>query len=438
MKPLSFSYIPSCLLSQQDIANVSAQLEQERMRIKDALSLKYATNYASFYLPSDDVLFKHVQHVVELKRALRPTALVVIGIGGSNLGTLAIHQALSGMWANETPGALKVYYADTIAPDYTTQLRAVIERELAAGNTVVLNVVSKSGATTETVINFELLLDLLKKYRPHDYAQYVVVTTDEGSKLWNLAEREKFTCLAIPKLVGGRYSVLSAVGLFPLGMLGVDIASLRAGARDMLTKCLQDSQSVAAISAAIMALHYKDGHNIHDLFVFCPELVGIGQWYRQLVGESLGKQHDKHGNDVFVGPTPTVSVGSTDLHSVGQLYLGGPHDKYTTFINIESSDAMLKIGSAIKVNELVPDLEGKSVNFVLHAIVQGVQKAYATSQRPYTSITLPQKNAYYCGQLLQWKMLEVVYMGVLLEVNPFDQPQVELYKQETRKILAHE
>lgn len=438
MKTINFSYIHTCLLSQQDISKTIAKLESERLRIKEAMVQKYATDYASFYLPSDLELLKKIQHVIKDKRALRPTALVVIGIGGSNLGTLAVYQALAGMWANETPGALKVYYADTIAPDYTTQLRAVIERELAAGNTVVLNVVSKSGATTETVINFELLLDLLKKYHPNDYAQYVVVTTDEGSKLWKLAEREKFTCLAIPKLVGGRYSVLSAVGLFPLGMLGVDIASLCDGARDMLTACLQDIQSVAAVSAAIMALHYKDGHNIHDLFVFCPELVGIGQWYRQLVGESLGKQHDTRGNDIFVGPTPTVSVGSTDLHSVGQLYLGGPHDKYTTFINVESSDVMLKIGTAIEVNELVPDLEGKTVNFVLNAIVQGVQKAYATSQRPYTSITLPQKNAYYCGQLLQWKMLEVVYMGVLLEVNPFDQPQVEIYKQETRKILANE
>ena len=98
----------------------------------------------------------------------------------------------------------------------------------------------------------------------------------------------------------------------------------------------------------------------------------------------------------------------------------------------------VKIGNAIAVNELVPDLQGKSVAQVVHAIEQGVQLAYATSQRPFSSIVLPQKNAYYCGQLLQWKMLEIIYMGALLEVNPFDQPQVELYKQETRKILAHE
>ena len=164
----------------------------------------------------------------------------------------------------------------------------------------------------------------------------------------------------------------------------------------------------------------------------------MGQWYRQLMGESLGKQHDVQGQDVFVGPTPTVSVGSTDLHSVGQLYLGGPYDKYTTFLSVESYHSTVKIGNAIAVNELVPDLQGKSVAQVVRAIEQGVQLAYTTSQRPFSSIVLPQKNAYYCGQLLQWKMLEIIYMGALLEVNPFDQPQVELYKQETRKILAHE
>ncbi len=438
MKPISFSYAHSCLLSPDEIATVCEQLEPERIRSKNALSKEYATDYASLYLPSDKALHDRVNKMVAEKQKLKPTVLVVLGIGGSNLGTLAVYQALAGIWANNIPGAIKVYYADTIAPDYTAQLLSVVEQELVAGNTVILNIVSKSGTTTETVINFELFLDLLKKYRPKDYASCVVVTTDQGSKLWNLAERHNFSCLAVPKLVGGRYSVLSAVGLFPLALLGIDISSLCAGAQDMRDSCLIGPQSVAAISAAIALLQYNDGHIINDFFVFPAELAGMGQWYRQLMGESLGKQHDVQGQDVFVGPTPTVSVGSTDLHSVGQLYLGGPYDKYTTFLSVESYHSTVKIGNAIAVNELVPDLQGKSVAQVVRAIEQGVQLAYTTSQRPFSSIVLPQKNAYYCGQLLQWKMLEIIYMGALLEVNPFDQPQVELYKQETRKILAHE
>lgn len=438
MKSISFSYAQHCLLSPEEITQTISHIEPERIRIKNALIKEYATDYASFYLPSDTALYTYVQEIIDQKLALNPTVLVVIGIGGSNLGTLAIYQALAGLFANENKKGLKVYYADTFAPDYTAQLLDIVERELRANNKVILNVVSKSGTTTETIINFELFLQLLKKYCPQDYHKYVVVTTDEGSKLWKFAAPQDFVCLAIPKLVGGRYSVFSAVGLFPLGMLGIDIKSLLAGAKDMRDNCLANTQSLAAISAAILFLHYQDGYNVHDVFVFPAELIGIGAWYRQLAAESLGKQYNKMGKDVFVGSTPTVSVGTTDLHSVGQLYLGGPYDKYTTFISVDSYESSLSVGNSKLIRDLMPDLEDKSLQSVLFAIVNGVQKAYATSQRPFTSIVLPQKNAYYCGQLLQWKMLEIVYMGALLEVNPFDQPQVELYKQETRKILSHD
>jgi glucose-6-phosphate isomerase len=434
MKSILFS-IQHGLFSNHAIQQVIQQLDDERGKIKAALTQGYQSEYACLHVVQDSQLLTPITTLVAQKKKLNPALLIVIGIGGSNLGTLAVYQALAGIYANDMSGTLKVYFADTIGGDSTSQLYKLIEQTLQAGATVILNVVSKSGTTTETIINFELFIDLLRAYHPHNYAEYVVVTTDHGSVLWKYAQEYALSCLIIPDKVGGRYSVMSAVGLFPLALLGINIQYLVQGARDMLDQCLTVHQSMAALSAACMVQAYHQGLNINDTFVFPAQLAGIGQWYRQLVGESLGKQYNRAGQEVFTGMTPTVSVGSTDLHSVAQLYLGGPYDKFTTFLSIASDANQLAIPS---LPEFQGDLQDKTVKQVLDAILRGVQLAYAHAKRPFVSIVLPEKNSYYCGQLLQWKMLEVIYGAALLGINPFDQPQVELYKQETRKILRNE
>ena len=155
-------------------------------------------------------------------------------------------------------------------------------------------------------------------------------------------------------------------------------------------------------------------------------------WYRQLMGESLGKQFDRGGREVFSGITPLVSIGSTDLHSMAQLYLGGPFDKYTSFVEVE------KINSRFKLTEdlgLVEGICGKELQEIMKAILEGVKIAYRKAERPYSETVLPDKSEASIGQFLQYKMLEVMYLGSLFNVNPFDQPSVESYKAETRKIL---
>ena len=197
---------------------------------------------------------------------------------------------------------------------------------------------SKSGGTTETIANFEILLNILKKYKKK-YEKYVVVTTDKDSKLWNLSLKKGFDTLEIPKKVGGRFSVLSSVGLFPLGIIGVDIYQLLKGAKLMKNSCLNKNiiKNPAALSASLIYLHRLNDIKIHDLFIFNYDLESLGKWYRQLMGESIGKEYDKNMIRVFEGITPTVSIGSTDLHSMAQLYLGGPYDKFTTFVRIEKN-----------------------------------------------------------------------------------------------------
>jgi len=425
------------LVGRQEIQKEGARLIPLIQEIKSKLACGYQTEYASLHTPSDLELLGKVSVVIEKKKKLSPQVLIVIGIGGSNLGTIAVHKALQGDFYNEkNNGALKVYFADTVDSDYLENIVQLVECDLKDGKNILLNIVTKSGTTTETIVNFEIFFELLKKHRPDNYNDYIVITTDNGSPLWEYANQNNIDCLEVPKRVGGRFSVFSPVGLFPLGFLGIDIKLLLDGAGSIINGCLVEDifANPAAVSASIIFYHYKKGANIHDTFVFSKYLRNFGQWYRQLVGESVGKKFDKAGDLVEVGVTPTVSVGTVDLHSVAQLYLGGPQDKFTTFVTVKPK-SQIYVPNIDAFNMFVQNVQGKSVSFIMDSIFGGVTAAYKNDGRPFASVSLPVVNEYFVGQLLQWKMLEIIYLGELLNVNPFDQPQVELYKKETRKLL---
>ncbi len=392
----------------------------------------YEAPESSINLPFDQHLLQKVKHLASHKKGLGVSGMVVVGIGGSNLGTMAVYQALLGITNPDFP----LWWADTVDTDQISSLLKIVETSLKNGQKILLTLISKSGTTTETVANGALFLEVFKKYFPTDYQKYVVAITDEGSALWNLAAQERFDHVAIPAQVGGRYSVLSAVGLFPLACAGVDIAQFQMGAKDMVMQSL-DAESDACRSAIVIAQQYLKGYVIHDLFIFDAALESFGKWYRQLMGESIGKEKNLSGKTVHVGITPTVSIGSTDLHSVGQLYLGGPFNKVTTFVDVHDPKHALKVPKN-SLSALVDNISYKSLKQIMDAIIQGTQAAYEEHKRPFMSITIEQKNAYYLGQLLQYHMMQMIYLGALLQVNPFDQPNVELYKTQTRKILAHE
>jgi glucose-6-phosphate isomerase len=437
VKKLNFVYTPHCLIEQKEIKQVQAALAPVAEQMRSALLQGYATDYASLSVPDDASMLATVQELIADKKRLNPTVLVIIGIGGSNLGTRAFHEALYGTLHNERPG-LKVYYLDTVDTDSTHDKLERIEHELRNNGSVLVNVVSKSGTTLESAAQFSVILELLKRYTPA-YQEHVVVTTDRDSALWRLAHEQGFACLEIPRKVGGRYSVFSPVGLFPLGLIGVDIEACIQGARAAREHALQVHlpDNPASIMAALLAIQYAAGLTIHDTFLFSPDLESFGKWYRQLVAESLGKATTTQGQVVNIGLTPTVSIGSTDLHSMVQLYLAGPHNRFTTFIAVENARRQLQIPDTT-ARTLAPAMAAQSFATLMHAILQGTQKAYERAQRPFVSWVIPEKNAWYIGQLMQYKMMEVMYLGSLWNINPFDQPHVELYKQETQRLLAHE
>ena len=435
MSQIGFSHEHS-LISEDELNESLKELQSEIEQMKKATQMLYEDDRASINLPFDNETISKVKTLIDEKKMLQPEYLIVVGIGGSNLGTIAVQEAIMGKLHNQLNPDIKVLYADTVDADLIANMASIIEPVLQKGGNILINGISKSGGTTETIANFEVLVDVMKKYK-EDYQNYIVATTDKDSKFWNLAIEKGFDVLEIPKKVGGRFSVFSSVGLFPLGFLGIDIDEMLNGARLMRDRCLQHelNNNPAALSASLIYLYSKKGKNMHDLFLFSTDLESIGKWYRQLMGESIGKEYDREQNQVFNGITPTVSIGSVDLHSMAQLYLGGPYDKFTTFVRVEENNSDTRVPDFHEYSQLVNGIQGKQLSEIMDAILKGVQTAFTKGKRPFVEVVLPDKSAFSIGQFLQFKMMEMMYLGFLMGVNPFDQPNVEAYKVETRKIL---
>lgn len=329
-----------------------------------------------------------------------PKSIILAGIGGSNLGALAIYKALR--------PKKQIYFAETLD---SIRLDRILEN---LQHPAVLIIVSKSGTTTETIANAGVLLNKLKKQ------DKVVAITDEGSKLWDWAEKYEFFKLSVPKEVVGRFSVFTAVGLFPLLLVGIKAEKLLEGAKEA-------DNELALTSAKAIYESWKAGKIIHDMFLFEPDLEWLGKWYRQLVGESLGKEGK--------GITPTVSIGTTDLHSVGQLYLGGPKDKFTTFISVKNHGKDFTVPKDHGIEELVSGISGKKFSVLMKAVLEGVKTAYKKQNLPFIEAELEDVSEKSLGKFMQEKMMEVVHLAKMMGVNPFDNPAVELYKEETRKLL---
>ncbi|HET8670914.1 MAG TPA: hypothetical protein VFM05_09905, partial [Candidatus Saccharimonadales bacterium] len=395
----------------------------------------YAAQESSLNLPADEALLREVKRVADQKAGPKLKYSIVVGIGGSNLGAKAIYDALYGYRDLMEPARFpKMLFAETTDPEWLASALQLIDN-LSDPQEVLVTLISKSGSTLETVANFEIIMQALRaKFEGAE--SRVVAVTGEGSALWDQASSLGLTCLQIPEPVGGRYSVLSAAGLLPLLSVGVDIVQLRQGANAVLDRYLggDDSMNMAARSAAVLFSHNKQGYTINDNFFFHPELESVGKWYRQLLGESVGKKESLDGQMVHTGITPTVSLGSTDLHSVGQLYLGGPKDKLTTFVSCGQYKPV-SIPAERMMPELIPMIHGKSAADIMTAILEGVKTAYQKAGLPFMEVTLDALNEQSLGAFLQFKMLEMMYLGKLFNVNSFDQPSVEDYKVETKRLL---
>jgi len=387
-----------------------------------------------------------LDEILELKREKTSHSLkyiIVVGIGGSNLGAKAIYDCLKGYFVLIKPDEWpKILFADTNDPEWLAGLASFLEKNINRPEEVLLVVSSKAGHTLETNFNSEFFFSVLKRQLGKDKAvERTVIITSETSRVWPRAKDLGISRLAIPISVGGRYSVFSAAGLFPLAAAGLDVRAVLEGANSILDHGLDSAvlSNSAAMSAITLFLHYQAKKNIHDLFVFHPELESLGKWYRQLMAESLGKREDVNGETVRAGILPTVSVGSSDLHSMVQLYLGGPNNRVTTFVY---SDKRRHYGRALEPSllesEMVEPIANKTASAVMEAILTGVERTYSKNKLPFITVAIPGLSEYSLAQFMQWKMIEIMLLAKLMNVNAFDQPNVEDYKVETRKVLMGE
>lgn len=391
-------------------------------------SQTYESPESALNLPFDATINSQINTIIHQKVSSNLKYLVVIGIGGSILGAQAVYHALFGhtelLQPNRYP---KLIPLDTTNPRYLTQLTTFINRTIISPEEILINVVSKSGNTTETIYNINWLIE-----QTRIPPERLIVTTAVNSPMHTTATELGITTLPINDYVGGRYSVFSPVGIFPLTALGVNMPELWEGAQAITTSCLNEDleNNSAALSAATTFAHYQQGRHIHVNFFFNPELETLGKWYQQLIAESLGKSDQ-------VGITPYTAIGSTDLHSLVQLFLAGPDDKFTTFIKTITptvDETFLKLET---FNPSI-NLQGKTPSNIIDAIYSATQTAYLQSEKPYARIDLDHSLTYSLGEFMQFKMIETMYLAQLFGVDAFDQPAVESYKSVTRKLLNTE
>jgi glucose-6-phosphate isomerase len=368
--------------------------------------------------------------------------LVVLGIGGSALGNIALDTALRPFLPDPKDKYSKkpeLFVLDNVDPDQFGSFLDYIKPKLRR---TAFNIISKSGRTSETASQFmtvrELLIDALGK---SGYRQRVVATTDENQgTLRTIADGDKLQTLEVPDGVGGRFSVLSAVGLFSAAMCGINISRLLAGARDMDARVSSGEfgKNPAAINAAINYYYYTHGKPISVMMSYSHALKDMADWYRQLWAESLGKKLDLDKKEVWAGPTPVKALGTTDQHSQVQLYREGPNNKLFTLLQVDNFAYSPVIGPAPECAPELGYLAGRKMSDLFNNEKKATEYALVESRRPNLTVIFDSVNPYTAGQFIYLYEVTTSLVGALLNINTYDQPAVELGKEATFALMGRE
>ena len=296
--------------------------------------------------------------------------ILVLGIGGSALGGIAITEALLKPYWNllseeQRNGLPRIFFLDNIDPDTIVGLLNILDLKKT-----LVNVITKSGSTAETMSQFMIVKNILEKELGDEYRYNIVSTTDKKTGiLRQISEQEGYKTFVVPDDVGGRFSVFSAVGLLPFALVGIDIDEIMNGIKDM-DLALKNTDIFENIAAQNALIHYlmdtKKGKNLSVMMPYSSRLKYVSDWYVQLWAESLGKNKDKNGNDVHIGPTPIKALGATDQHSQIQLYNEGPNDKVINFIRVAQFDNTLEIPNIFEYTG-IGYLGGKTINQLINA-----------------------------------------------------------------------
>lgn len=420
--------------------------DQELRSIKyEALNAlnKFQASKGKGWLGWTDLPYNQKDIVADINataKTIRKTAknFVVLGIGGSALGPIAVFQALCHLRYNDLPNKYrkgpKFYVEDNVDPERMKALLDVINAE-----ETVFNVITKSGATSETMAQYLIVYDILKKRLGDSAKDHIIATTSENTgNLIKLARSEGFKTFYIPDGVGGRFSELCPVGLLPAAVLGIDIGEMLAGAAYIDRICSTDKfhKNPALVNAALQVIAMRKGKNISVMMPYADGLKYFADWYCQIWAESLGKEVDLNGNVVNAGQTPVKSLGVTDQHSQVQLYTEGPYDKVVTFLAVD------KYRAEIVISEGCPDIPdvhflcGHTMNELISAERSATEYALTVKGRMNHTIYLPEINPFTIGELIYFFELETAFAGEMLNVDAYNQPGVENGKNATYALLG--
>ena len=408
-----------------EVAKIHQELHEKSKSKKEFLGwIDLPTNYDK---KEFEKIKKSAQKIQEDSEVL-----LVIGIGGSYLGARAVIEALTNTFYNmqdskvrKTPQIL--YVGNNLNPNYINDIIDLIgNRDLS------INVISKSGTTTEPAIAFRIFRELLEnKYGLKEAKKRIFVTTDsKKGALKTLASRERYTTFVIPDNVGGRYSVLTAVGLLPIAVAGIDIDKLMNGARIAQDKYADENLKYNECYkyAVVRNVLYQKEKNIELLVTYEPKMHYMIEWWKQLFGESEGKE----GKGIY----PSGAEFTTDLHSLGQYIQEGRRNLFETVINIKHSESDLKINADEDDLDGLNYLEGKSLDYINKRAMEGTISAHVEGDVPNILITMDKLDAETLGHLIYFFELACAMSGKLLGINPFDQPGVEKYKTNMFKLLG--
>lgn len=358
--------------------------------------------------------------------------LIVIGIGGSYLGARAAIEFLRHSFYNSVSEEIRktpeIYFVgNNISSNYMNHLKDVIgDRDFS------INIISKSGTTTEPAIAFRVFKKLLTgKYGRKEAAKRIYATTDiSRGALHNLAVEEGYERFVVPDDVGGRYSVLTAVGLLPIAVSGADISILMEGAASMRSACLTDpyEENDSLKYAAVRNILLRKGKGIEILVNYEPSLHYVSEWWKQLYGESEGKDQK--------GIYPASVDFTTDLHSMGQFIQDGQRTLFETVVNIEKSSTEIIMEKEEIDLDGLNYLAGKSVDFVNKSAMKGTLLAHMDGNVPNLTVTIPEQSEFFLGELFYFFEFACGVSGYMLGVNPFDQPGVESYKKNMFALLG--
>ena len=416
----------------QEIASHAASFQAAR----DALLSRAGDENAMLGwldLPEDEAMLEAAQ-AVAAKFADQFDDLIVLGIGGSSLGGLCVITALQHPYRalqGSRGQGMRVHFVENVDGDQIAGLLEVLD----ATRTVV-NVISKSGTTTETMSAYLICKDWLRNAVGDDWARQMVATTDpKKGVLRPMVAQYGFESLSVPPSVGGRYSVLSSVGVLPALLAGVDVASLMKGAaranEEFKSQGLADN---AAMQYALMnVLYAAKGKNITVMMPYSTRLRYISDWFAQLWAESLGKIHP---NGSHTGTTPVKAVGATDQHSVVQLFMEGPNDKLFAFVRLEAAERDTVIPNSEPDQPDMNYLGGKRFQTLLNAEQAATANALRTMGKPNVTFKLPTLDADNLGWLLQILMLATAVTGEIWGIDTFNQPGVELGKKFTYALMG--